>query len=130
MSKRILIVEDDRPMTKALELKLTSVGFDAEPAADGKEALDILKKEKFDLIILDLVLPEVNGFEVLKELKKRKNKTPIIVLTNLGQEEDVKRVKDMGARDYFIKSNTTLAEFIKHIDKVLTSKDKDHETAK
>ncbi len=63
--KRILVVEDEKPMSRALELKLTHVGFEVKTASNGEEALEILNKEKFDLIFLDLVMPKMNGFETL-----------------------------------------------------------------
>lgn len=117
--KKILIVEDERPLARALELKLKSSGYAPHVVFDGQAALSLLETESFDLILLDLVMPKMDGFSVLKELKNKGNNIPIIVSSNLSQEEDLKKAKELGARDYFIKSNTPLAEIIKHVDKTV-----------
>ncbi|EKD43862.1 MAG: Response regulator receiver protein [uncultured bacterium] len=117
--KRVLVVEDEKPMAHALELKLKKSGFDAKAVFDGEEALDTLKKEKFDLVLLDLILPKMDGFNVLQNLKTLGNKTPVIVSSNLGQEDDLERAKTLGAKGYFVKSNTTITEVILQIKKIL-----------
>jgi DNA-binding response OmpR family regulator len=118
-SKKILIVEDEKPLSRALQLKLTSSGFSVKAAYDGEEALSILSGEQFDLIVLDLILPKLTGFEVLEELKKKKSTTPVIVASNLSQGEDQERAKTLGARDYFVKSDTSLSQVVEHITKIL-----------
>ena len=115
MTNKILVAEDEKPMAKALELKLTSVGFEVEVAFDGEEAIKKIKDNKYDLILLDLVMPKVDGFEVLKEIQKLKLATPVIVSSNLSQEEDRKKAKDLGAKDYFVKSDTTLNELVEKV---------------
>lgn len=117
--KKILIVEDEKPLARALELKLGHVGFETKTVSDGEEALSILKNEKFNLIILDLVIPKLDGFCVLLELKERKNKTPIVIISSLSQEEDIKRAKEFGVKDYFVKSNTPISELVNHIKRVI-----------
>lgn len=112
---RILIAEDEKPISRALELKLQKDGFDTAVAFDGKQALDMLASEAFDLIILDLVMPVKDGFVVLEELKKRGDTTPFIVASNLGQSDDIARVAAYGAKDYFIKSNTPISEVVRHV---------------
>lgn len=119
MPKKILIVEDEKPMAKALQLKLNNSGYEAEVVFDGESALNFLKKKKVDLIILDLVMPKLDGFGVLKSLKDKKNKIPVIVASNLGQVDDIQKAKDLGAKDYFVKSDTSLKEVIENIVKVL-----------
>ena len=118
-NKRILIVEDEKPMAHALELKLTKAGFEVAVFNDGEAALKILETQKFNLILLDLMMPKVDGFGVLEELKKRAITTPVIVSSNLGQEEDAKRAKSLGAVDYIIKSDTPIAEIIAKVQKVI-----------
>ena len=118
-AKKILIVEDEKPIAKAYMLKLGRAGFESETASDGVDALEVLAKKNFDLIILDLVMPRMDGFEFLAELKNRKINIPVIVTTSLSQEEDAKRAKDLGARDYFIKSDTPIADIVEHVKKVL-----------
>lgn len=119
--KQILIVEDEKPLARALELKLTQVGYKTRIASNGEEALKILETETFDIILLDLIIPKIDGFKVLTELKQRKLKTPVMVTSNLGQEEDVKRAKDLGAIDYFVKADTPLADLVSRIDFALNS---------
>jgi DNA-binding response OmpR family regulator len=117
--KNILVVEDEKPMARALKLKLESNGFAVSLAADGNEAMEAITKGKFDLIILDLVIPGIDGFAILGELKKSNNPTPVIAASNLGQLEDITRAKDLGALHYFVKSNTSLAHIVQLVKEVL-----------
>lgn len=119
MSKKILIVEDEKPMARALVLKLTKEGYQAEAAYDGDEAMEKLDKEKYDLILLDLMMPKKDGFSVLADLKNKKKKIPVIVSSNLSQEEDLAKAKKLGAVDFFVKSNTPISEVVKRVKKVL-----------
>src|SRR3989344_3373135 len=102
--KRVLIIEDERPLAHALELKLSHEGYETTIAGNGKEGCEKAVAEKFDLILLDLILPEMDGFAVLQELHAKKIKTPVIVLSNLGQDEDRKKAKELGVVDYLVKS--------------------------
>lgn len=117
--KKVLIVEDEKPMARALELKLERAGFDVETAFDGETALEILKKRKFAAVVLDLVMPKVDGFTVLKQLKSQKKKLPVFVMSNLGQEEDIARARELGASEYFVKSDTTIADIVDHVKNIL-----------
>ncbi len=117
--KKILIMEDEKPMARALELKLNHSGFLATSVNDGQAGLDLLAKEKFDLILMDLMMPKLDGFAVLKALQASGNKIPILVLSNLSQEEDDTKVKALGAKDFFIKSNTSLTKLVDYIGKIL-----------
>ena len=119
MDKRILVVEDERPLSNALVLKLRSVGFETVSVDNGEAAISVLQESQFDLIILDLILPKADGFFVLAELKRLKITTPVIVSSNLGQEEDVKRAKELGAKAYFVKSDTTLAEIVQEVRQII-----------
>ncbi|PIV90711.1 response regulator [Candidatus Gracilibacteria bacterium CG17_big_fil_post_rev_8_21_14_2_50_48_13] len=114
-SKTILIVEDEKPLVHALQLKLGAQGFHVLTAEDGEAALALLETEQVDLILLDLVMPKVDGFQVLAALAKKGNTVPVVVASNLGQEQDVKRAKEFGVKDYFIKSNTSLADVVEKI---------------
>ncbi len=102
-------------MANALSLKLQSVGFEAKIVYDGEAAIAALNESKYDLLILDLVMPKKDGFFVLEELKKLKINIPVIIASNLSQEEDIKRAKDLGAQDYFIKSDTTLLQIVEKV---------------
>lgn len=119
-AKKILVVEDDKAISRALVLKLTSAGFAVKSCFDGQEGLSVLAKEKFDLIFLDLMMPGVDGFGVLAELKERGSKVPVIVLTNLSQVDDYKRVKELGALDLFVKSDTPLTEIVKKVEQIFS----------
>lgn len=118
-NKKILIIEDEKPLAKALELKLTDIGYEVTHAEDGESALQFLKKEEFDLILADLVMPKVDGFEVLHTIKERSLKTPVLVLTNLSQPEDQEKVMDAGAVGYFVKADTPIATIVTHIQQHL-----------
>lgn len=117
--KKILIAEDEPALRHIFVLKLESSGFEVHVAENGQQALDILAKEKFDLLILDLIMPEKSGFDVLEELQRRKNKMPVIVASNLSQDEDLERAKQFGIKDYFVKSHTSVATVVDNIKKIL-----------
>lgn len=119
MATKILLVEDDKPIATALKLKLEDSGYDVVYAEDGAIALDSLKDETFNLILLDLIMPNVDGFEVLEKMKEQNITTPVIILSNLGQDEDIKKAKELGAEDYFIKTDIDLKELIEYIKKQL-----------
>ena len=120
-TKKILIVEDEKPLAKALVLKLTNSGYQAKAVYDGGEALEILKQEHFDLIILDLMMPKKDGFAVLKELQPLRLNTKIVVTSNLSQEEDFKKAKELGATELFIKSEIALAAIVQNVNKFLNT---------
>ncbi len=117
--KKILIVEDEKPIAKALGLKLNFAGFNTEVAVDGEMALEILAKEKFDLILLDLVMPRLNGFAVLETLKNKGLKTPVIVLSNLSQASDELKAEELGAVGFLVKSNVPIKDIVKNIQEIL-----------
>ncbi|MFT7506868.1 MAG: DNA-binding response OmpR family regulator [Acidimicrobiales bacterium] len=117
--KKILIAEDEKPMARALKLKLTHEGFDTTAVFDGQSALDLLKKEKFDLVILDLVMPRVDGFQVLEKMKSEKINVPTIVTSNLSQIEDEERVRSLGAKDFFVKSHISIADVVTHVKAII-----------
>lgn len=114
-AKKILIVEDEKSLSMALELKLSNSGFETKTASNGEQALELLKENKFNLVLLDLIMPNISGFDVLEEMFSRKDKTPVIVLSNLGQKEDLERVKKLGVKKYFIKSNINISEIVDYI---------------
>lgn len=121
--KKIFIIEDHRPIAKALELKLAHAGFATKTASDGEKALQILSQETFDLIVLDLVVPKIDGFTFLEEIKKRGLSSPkVIVVSNLSQPEDIKRAKELGVSTYFVKSDTPLKTIVEHITHMVEQK--------
>ncbi len=119
MSKKILIIEDEKPIARAMELKLKKAGFDAQIASNGEDALKILQKDSFDLALLDLVMPKVDGFGVLEEIKNKKIKIKIVVTSNLSQDNHIKKAKELGAIDFLIKSDTSIVEIVNKVKSVL-----------
>jgi|ERR1700722_7285965 len=119
--KLILIAEDEPAYSKILQHKLEKEGYDVVIASNGDELLKIAHERKSVLIILDLVMPVKNGFQVLTEIKKDEElkKIPIIALSNLDQEEDVQKAKRLGADEYVIKSDETFHSIIYKINKLL-----------
>lgn len=117
--KKILIAEDEKPMAHALELKLNNSGFVAKAVFNGEEALAELDRTDYDLLLLDLIMPKVDGFHVLEGLVDKKKKIKVIVTSNLSQEEDIKRAKELGAVDFLVKSDTPLQEIIEKIKKYI-----------
>lgn len=115
----ILIVDDEKAIARALDLKLSHAGFSVELASDGNQAITILNTKKFDMVLLDLVMPNKDGFSVLGELKKSHPETKVIVLSNLTQVEDIKKAQSLGAHQYFIKSDISLASLVEYIKKTL-----------
>lgn len=115
--KRVLIVEDEKPLSHALSLKLEHEGFSVMVADNGRECLDLLDKEHFDVLLLDLIMPEIDGFQVLEHLKSREQRPATFVLSNLSQHEDEERVLQLGARKFFIKSDTPLTVIVEEVKK-------------
>ena len=121
MAKTILVVEDDKFLRELIVRKLKEEGYQTVEAVDGEEALEKIKKPPFDLILLDLILPGIDGFEVLKQVKEESSlaSVPVIILSNLGQREEVERGLKLGAVDYLIKAHFTPGEIIKKIKSIL-----------
>lgn len=114
-NKRVLIVEDERPLAHALELKLQHEGFETAVATNGQECMDLIDKQTFDVVLLDMMMPVMDGFQVLAQLQSRSNKPTVFVLSNLSQQEDEARVLEAGARKYFVKSNTPLSVIVDEV---------------
>jgi DNA-binding response OmpR family regulator len=113
--KHVLIVEDERPLSHALDLKLQHEGIKTTVATNGQEGLDLILKGGFDVVLLDMMMPVMDGFQVLNEIKDMPNKPTVFVLSNLSQHEDESRVLAAGATKYFIKSDTPLSTIIDEI---------------
>lgn len=119
--KIVLLVEDDEVLLRALYLLLHNSGFTIASSTDGESALKMAERLLPDLILLDLLLPKMNGFDVLKNLKSNSKlkDIPVIVLSNLGDQTDIERAKNLGALDYYVKANTELSSLEEKIKNVL-----------
>lgn len=114
--KKILIAEDEKAYARALVLKLQHAGFEAESVTNGEEALEAIKKGGFNLLLSDLVMPKMNGFQLLEEIKKQGLKIPVIGLSNLSQANDEEKMRQAGAVDFMSKSNTPIIDVIKKVE--------------
>jgi len=121
---RILIVEDDRGVSRFLKKGLTEEGFGVDAVFDGEEGLYMATTEIYDLVVLDIMLPEMNGFEVLKGVRKKGVVTPVLFLTAKDEKEDVIRGLDLGADDYLVKP-FAFAELLARIRAILRRGQKD-----
>jgi DNA-binding response OmpR family regulator len=125
--RKILVVEDDPFLSDIYNTKLKQTGFDVDLAMTGEECLQKLASNKYDLMVLDIVLPQVDGWEILSRVREmRQQKTnpnveglKIIILSNLGQKEEIKKGLDLGANGFMIKAHFTPSEVAQEINKAL-----------
>ncbi len=122
MAKRILIIEDDQFLRELISKKLTAKDYEVIQAGDGEEGFEKVKKEKPDLLLLDLMLPGIDGFKVLEKIKADSEiaKTPVIILSNLGQKEDIDKGMNLGAQDFLIKAHFTPNQIIEKVNITLS----------
>lgn len=118
--KKILIIEDDKFLRELISQKISKEGYEIAEAVDGEKGIESVKSEKPDLILLDLILPGIDGFEVLDRIKSDPEaaQIPVIILSNLGQRDDIEKGLKMGATDFLIKAHFTPAEIIEKIKSV------------
>lgn len=118
---KVLLVEDDEMILEMYKLRLEEEGYEVLTTERGSEALALAQKEKPDIILLDIILPEVDGFTILQDLKADAGTKdiPVMLLTNLGQESDQEKGAEMGAADYFVKAQHTPVEVIKKIQELI-----------
>ncbi len=124
MAKKILVVEDDRFLRELITQKLAREGYDVSEAVDGEDGVKKAEEKKPDVILMDLILPGIDGFEAISKIKEKPNfeNTPIIILSNLGQRDDIERGLKLGAVDFLVKAHFTPGEIIEKIEKVLGEK--------
>lgn len=125
MEPRILLVEDDRFLRRAAEAALRQGGFTVVTAGDGEEALQVARAGVPDLVLLDVIMPKLQGFDVLEALKRdpATASIPVIMLSNLGQAEDVRRAMEAGAAGYLVKANLSLQALVSHVREVLAGRE-------
>lgn len=119
---KVALVEDDQMLSEMYKIKFQKEGFDIVNASDGAAGVDLVVKENPDIVLLDIIMPRMDGFQVLESLRAKKLAMPVILLTNLGQEEDIKKGRALGATDYFVKSNFTPDAIVEKVRKVLAKK--------
>jgi len=119
--KKILFIEDDDNLIKSFGDEIKKDGIDFIYALNGEDGVKMAKKEKVDLILLDIILPKKSGFDVLKEIKEDETikNTPVIILTNLEEEKDIEKALSYGAYTYLVKANYSLNDIIKKVKEVL-----------
>lgn len=117
----LLVVEDDEFLVKMYESGLTKEGFDVTTAGNGEEGLQKAGEIKPDLILLDLIMPKMDGFTCLEKLKEDNaiKRIPVVILSNLGQDSDIKRGMEMGAEGYLIKTDFTVKQVGEKVRKIL-----------
>ena len=128
--RKILWIEDDQFLSSILAVKLSHEGCTAMYAKNGEEALEMINRETPDIILLDLLLPGMSGFDLLTEIRTKQNikHVPIIVLSNLGQKDDMEKTRELGANKYLIKAEHDLDDIITEISKTLTAEPLSHLT--
>lgn len=122
-AKRILYIEDEVFFGRTLERVFTEDGFAVSLAPDGEAGLALLQQTAFDVVLLDLILPKIDGFEVLKRIKENPETKhiPVVVLSNIGEFNDMKRTKELGAYVHFVKVTTDPRQLVQYIKTLLKS---------
>ncbi|MDP9212294.1 MAG: response regulator [bacterium] len=106
--KKILLIEDDFLLLEMYAITLTGEGYEVFKANDGQQGLDLIQQEQPDLVLLDLSMPSVSGYQVLADLQKSGNRTPVIVISNTDERTAIEKCKQLGAKEYVVKARTNL----------------------
>lgn len=119
--KKIVLVEDDSLISSILATHLIKEGFDVVVVTDGAQAFERVAAEQPHIVLLDIILPGVNGFDILQKLKQDEStkSIPVLILSNLGSQEDIQRGIDLGASGYLVKANSMIEEILKKIQDIL-----------
>jgi DNA-binding response OmpR family regulator len=122
-TKKILLVEDDSFLQELAAKKISQAGYDIQVASTGEEGIEKIKEGDLDLIVLDIMLPGIGGFEILQKIRNHEDNsiknTPVVMLSNLGQDEEVNKAKKLGANDYMIKAHFTPSDIVKKLREYL-----------
>lgn len=117
--KKIIVIEDEKPLLMAIKSKLEIEGYEVSVSEDGMRGEEMVMTGDFDLILLDIILPSKNGFEIMEDLKTAGNKIPILIISNSGQPVEVERATALGAKDFLIKADFTPAEVVEKVKKLI-----------
>lgn len=114
LQKKVLVVEDEALLANLLEKKLKSTGFEVLKVHNGKDAMEVIETKDLDLILLDIILPKMSGFEFMKEIQEspRVDDMPIVIVSNLGQKSDIEKGKKLGAVGYFVKAKMSIDDLV------------------
>jgi DNA-binding response OmpR family regulator len=117
-AKKIMVIEDDRFLSSLIKARVEKDGIMASQAFDGEDAIKRLPDERPDLVILDLVMPKANGFEVLKAISMMPGleRTPVVIVSNLAQDSDIEKARQLGAKEYFVKVKISIDDLIAKIE--------------
>lgn len=126
MQNKILIIEDEDALASVLSAKFKLEGFEVLVGVNGEEGLKKIEAWQPDLILLDIVMPKMNGYEVMENLQKNNNKIPIIIISNSGQDVELEKIKKLGAIDYIIKTQINPDEVVEKVRNVLAGRWSDH----
>jgi DNA-binding response OmpR family regulator len=115
--KKVMIIEDDHFLSSLMKARLEKEGFTIVQAFDGEEAMQMLKEQLPALIILDLIMPKVTGFEVLQmiSITPQLDKVPVVILSNLAQDSDIQKAQELGAKEYFVKVKVSIDDLVGRI---------------
>ncbi len=121
LKKKILLVEDDPLILQIYKNRLVKAGFEVVSVSSGEEVMGKLRNERFDMVLLDIVLPEKSGFEILRKMKEdgELEKTKTLILSNIGEKEKVERALNMGVVDYLIKAHHTPSDVVSKIEEII-----------
>ena len=119
--QKILVIEDDTFLRELIVQKLLKEGYEIVEAVEGEDGIKKVTEENPDIILLDIILPGIDGFEVLKKIKadEKVKDIPVIILSNLGQQDDIDKGIKLGAKDYLIKAEFTPGEIVEKVKGVL-----------
>ncbi|MBI4101508.1 MAG: response regulator [Candidatus Nealsonbacteria bacterium] len=119
MAKKILIIEDEEILIGLLQKKLTVAGYEVALGRNGEEGLKLMRESSPDLVLLDIIMPKMGGFEVMEEMQKEKSlrRIPIIIISNSGQPVELDRAKKLGARDWLVKTEFDPQEVLEKVKK-------------
>ncbi len=121
---QILLVEDEPLLANLLKQRLEREGFGVAVARDGEEGLKLLREQRFSLLLLDIILPKISGFELMETMRAdpQLGQVPVIIISNLGQDSDVAKGESLGAAAYFVKAKISIDELIEEVRKFLASR--------
>ncbi|MFH1510014.1 MAG: response regulator [Candidatus Nealsonbacteria bacterium] len=119
MSKKILIIEDEEIMMELLQKKLIQAGYDVVVARNGEDGLRVMEESKPDLVLLDIVMPKMNGFDVMEKMNENKDikKIPVVIVSNSGQPVEIDRAQKLGAKDWLVKTEFDPKEVLDKVKK-------------